>query len=52
VDKPTPITVEIIAQITRLPTRGMDPMLILDYKSKEKALAEKMKKKYGTNRGT
>jgi DNA phosphorothioation-dependent restriction protein DptG len=30
----------------------MDPMLILDDKSKEKALAEKMKKKYGTTRGT
>jgi hypothetical protein len=29
----------------------MDPMLILDDKSKEKVLAEKMKKKYGTARG-
>jgi hypothetical protein len=30
----------------------MDPMLILDDKSKEKALAEEMKKKYGITRGT
>ena len=30
----------------------MDPMLILDDKSKEKALAEEMKKKYGIDRGT
>jgi hypothetical protein len=29
----------------------MDPALILDDKSKEKSLAEEMKKKYGTNRG-
>jgi hypothetical protein len=29
----------------------MDPTLILDDKSKEKALAEEMKKKYGTTRG-
>jgi len=39
-DKPIPITIELIAQITGLPIRGMDPMLILDDKSKEKALAE------------
>jgi hypothetical protein len=50
-DKPIPITVELITQITGLPTRGMDPALILDDKSKEKALAEEMKKKYGTTRG-
>jgi hypothetical protein len=37
-DKPIPITVELIAQITGLPTQGMDPMLILDDKSKEKSL--------------
>jgi hypothetical protein len=30
----------------------MDPTLILDDKSKEKALAEEMKNKYGTTRGT
>ena len=30
----------------------MDPTLILDDKSKEKVLAEEMKKKYGTTRGT
>jgi hypothetical protein len=51
-DKPIPIIVELIAQITGLPIRGMDPALILDNKSKEKMLAEEMKKKYGTDRGT
>jgi hypothetical protein len=51
-DKPIPITIELIMQITGLPIQGMDPMLILDDKSKEKALAEEMKKKYGTDRGT
>jgi hypothetical protein len=30
----------------------MDPALILDDKSKEKELAEEMKNKYGTARGT
>jgi hypothetical protein len=50
-DKPVPISVELIAQITGLPTRGMDPVLIMDDKSKEKALADEMKNKYGTTRG-
>jgi len=30
----------------------MDPALVLDDKSKEKALAEEMKNKYGTAKGT
>jgi hypothetical protein len=51
VGQPIPITVEIIAHITGLPIRGMDPVLILDDKSKEKALTEEMKKKCGTARG-
>jgi hypothetical protein len=51
-DKPVHITIELITQITGLPTRGMDLALILDDKSKEKALAEEMKNKYDTNRGT
>jgi hypothetical protein len=51
-EKIIPITIDLNAQITGLPSRGMDPTLILDNKSKEKALAEEMKKKYGTTRGT
>jgi hypothetical protein len=51
-DRPVPITMDLITQITGLPSRGMDPALILDDKSKEKALAEEMKKKYDTARGT
>ena len=46
------ITVELITQIIGLLTGGMDPTLILDDKSKEKALVEDMKNKYGTDRGT
>jgi hypothetical protein len=51
-DKPIPITVELITQITGLTIWGMDPTLVLDDKSKEKALVEEMKKKYGTAKGT
>jgi hypothetical protein len=40
------------SHITGLPTQGIDPALILDDKSKEKTLAEEMKNKYGTERGT
>jgi hypothetical protein len=38
-DIPFPITIEFIAQKTGLPSWGMDPTLILDHKSKEKALS-------------
>jgi lambda repressor-like predicted transcriptional regulator len=51
-EKPVPITVEIIAQIIGLPSWGMDPALFLDEKTKEKALVEEMKKKYGIARET
>jgi hypothetical protein len=50
-DKPIPITIELIAQITGLPIQGMDLVLALDDKSKEKVLAKEMKKNYGTARG-
>jgi hypothetical protein len=46
------IDVELIANITGLPSRDMDPVQFLDDKTKEKSLVEEMKKKYGTNRGT
>jgi hypothetical protein len=52
IDKPIPITIELITQIIGLPIRGMDSALILDDKSKEKSLVEEMKKKYNTNNGT
>jgi hypothetical protein len=51
-DKPIPIIVGLIVQITGLPIWGMDPALVLDDKSKEKALPQEMKKKYGTAKGT
>jgi hypothetical protein len=51
-DRPIPITVDLTVKITGLPSWGMDPALSLDDKSKEKVLAEEMKKKYDTMRGT
>jgi hypothetical protein len=50
-DKLVSIDVELMANITGFPSRGMDPMHFLDDKSREKALDEEMKKKYGINRG-
>jgi hypothetical protein len=38
-DNHVPITVELIAQITGLPIRGMDTTLFLDDKTKEKVIA-------------
>jgi hypothetical protein len=46
------IDVEIIAHITGLASWGMDPVQFIDDKTKEKSLADKMKKKYGTDKGT
>jgi hypothetical protein len=51
-DKLILIDVEIIAHIIEFPSRGMDPTQFLDDKTKEKELAEEMKNKYGTDRGT
>jgi hypothetical protein len=46
------IDVELITYITGLPSWGEDPTQFLEDKTKEKALAEEMKKKYGTERGS
>jgi hypothetical protein len=51
-DKLVSIDVELIVHITGLPSRGMDPAQFLEDKTKEKALAEEMKNKYDTERGT
>jgi hypothetical protein len=51
-DKLMSIDIELIANITGFPSRGMDLTHFLDDKDREKALAEEMKKKYGTDRGT
>jgi hypothetical protein len=44
--------VELIAHIIWLLSRGMDPTQFLEEKIKEKALAEEMKNKYGTDKGS
>jgi hypothetical protein len=51
-DKLISIVVDLIASIAGLSSRGTDPTHFLDDKSKEKALEEEMKNKYGTDRGT
>jgi hypothetical protein len=51
-DKLISIDVELIVHITGFPSRGMDPTQFIKDKTKEKALAEEMKKKYDTERGT
>jgi hypothetical protein len=51
-DRPVSIDVELIAKITGLPTDGEKPAQYLDDKTKEKSLAEEMKKTYGTERGS
>jgi hypothetical protein len=52
VEEPVSIDVELIVFITGLPSQGESPMQFLDDKTKEKALAEEMKKTYGTERGS
>jgi hypothetical protein len=47
-DRPLSIDVDLIVEITGFPTNGEKPKQYLDDKTKEKALAEEMKKKYGT----
>jgi hypothetical protein len=44
------IYIEVISFITSLPSNGENPMDYLDDKTKEKALAEEMKKTYGIER--
>jgi hypothetical protein len=51
-DRPVSIDVDLIAEITGFPTDGENPEQYLDDKTKEKSLAEEMKKKYGTERGS
>jgi hypothetical protein len=51
-DRPVSIDVDLIAKITGLPTDGEKPEQYLDDKTKEKTLAEEMKKTYGTVRGS
>jgi hypothetical protein len=46
------IDVELISFITSLPTMGESLAQYLDEKTKEKSLAEEMKKMYGTKRGS
>jgi hypothetical protein len=51
-EEPVSIDVELIAFITGLSSMGESPMQYLDDKTKEKSLAEEMKKTYGTERGS
>jgi hypothetical protein len=50
-DRPMPINVDLIATITGLPMDGEKPEKYLEDKTKEKAISDEIKEKYGTNRG-
>jgi hypothetical protein len=52
VEEPVSIGIELITYITGLPPRGETPAQFVNDKTKEKAVAEKMKKMYGTKRGS
>ena len=46
------IDINLIVEISGLPTNGENPEQYLDDKTKEKSLPEEMKNKYGTERGS
>jgi hypothetical protein len=46
------IDVELITYIIGFPSRGEDLVQFLEEKTKQKALVEEIKKKYGTERGS
>jgi hypothetical protein len=52
VEYPVLIDIEFITYIIGLPSRGKTPTQFLHEKTKEKALAEEMKKTYGIERGS
>jgi hypothetical protein len=49
-EQPVSIDLEMIALITGLLSMGENPVQYLDEKTKEKTLAEEMKRTYGTER--
>jgi hypothetical protein len=51
-DTQVSIDVDLIEEITGIPTNGEPPAQYLDDKTKEKALEEDMKQTYGTERGS
>jgi hypothetical protein len=51
-DRPVSIDVDLIVEITGLPTDGEKPEQYLDDKTKEKSIADEIKNKYGTDRGS
>jgi hypothetical protein len=50
-DRPVPINVDLIAEITGLPTDGEKPEQYLEDKTKEKSISDEIKEKYGIERG-
>jgi hypothetical protein len=50
-DRPVPINVDLITEITGLPTDGEKPEQYLEDKTQEKAISDEIKVKYGTERG-
>jgi hypothetical protein len=50
-DRPVPISVDLIATIIGLPTDGEKPEQYLEDKAKAKAISNEIKAKYGMDRG-
>jgi hypothetical protein len=50
-DRQVSINVDLIADITRLPTNGEKPEQYLEDKTREKSISDEIKAKYGTERG-
>jgi hypothetical protein len=50
-DRLVPINVDLIAEITGLPTDGEKPEQYLEDKTKEKSISDEIKVKYGAERG-
>jgi hypothetical protein len=50
-DRPVPISVDLITTITGLPIDGENPEKYLEYKKKEIVISNEIKENYGTERG-
>jgi hypothetical protein len=50
-ERPIPINVDLIVEVTGLPKDGEKPEKYLEDKTKEKSILDEIKEKYGTKRG-
>jgi hypothetical protein len=50
-DRPVSINIDLITEITRLPTYGEKSKKYLEDKAEEKSISDEIKEKYGAERG-